>query len=96
MIPSEVFKPESPMSLSWGSYMLALVTLLILMVILFKKQKPLVTQKSDCKLIEKKVLSHKTIVYIIEYQSQQFILADNQQSLSIHPLPRITPEHINV
>ena len=93
MIASDVFKPESHLSLNWGSYTLALITLLILIFILIKKQNPLLTRKSDCTLIEKKVLSHKTVVYIIEYQSQRFILADNQQSLAIQPLPQFTQEN---
>lgn len=96
MIPSETFKPDFHFSLSWGSYTLALMMLLVVIFILAKKHRPLISPKTDCKLIEKTALSHKTMVYIIEHQQQRFLLADNQQSLAIHPLTPVTQDDSDV
>ena len=42
--------------------------------------------KPICQLVEKKYLGNKTVIYIIDYQQQRFILADNQQALAFHQL----------
>ncbi|MFC3909494.1 hypothetical protein ACFORL_10480 [Legionella dresdenensis] len=66
-----------------------LVTVLLLLVIALafaRKNKTFAISKSDCQLVEKKYLGNKTIVYIIEYQQQRFLLASTTQSLAIQPL----------
>lgn len=86
MVDPIIFKqPLSPHG-GWLSYGIAIVIMLVMIVILAKKHKPFSTPRGDCKLIEKKHLGHKTVVYVIEYHQQRFLLADNQQALAIHPL----------
>lgn len=86
MIDPTIFKHEFSSQTSSVTYGITIFLLLVIMVILAKKNRPYSMNKSDCKLIEKKHLSHKTVVYVIEYQQQRFMLADNQQALAIHPL----------
>ena len=86
MIDPIIFKHEFSLHGHWWSYGLAIGLLLVMIIILAKKHKPASLSKTACTLIEKKLLSHKTIVYIVEYQQQRFLLADNQQALAIHPL----------
>ena len=86
-----VFKPAFAPKNGWLNYGIALVILLVIILVLVKKHKPRSTLQPGCQLIEKKYLSNKTIMYIVEYQQQRFLLADNQQSLAIHALPDPRP-----
>lgn len=81
-----VFKqPFSPHN-GWLSYGIAVIVLLIIVLVIAKKHRPNVIQKSVCQLIEKKYLGNKTVVYVIDYQQQRFLLADNQHALAFHAL----------
>lgn len=68
------------------SYAFALLLLFMLLFIIKKKYKPSLTQPSTCRVIEKKYLGNKTTIYILDYQEQRFLLADNQQALALQPL----------
>ncbi len=81
-----VFKQPFTPKNSWLTYGSAIIMLLILVIVIAKKHKPGATQKPICQLVEKKYLGNKTVIYIIEYQQQRFLLADNQQALALHPL----------
>ena len=81
-----VFKQEFSPKQGWLNYGLAIMILLIVIIVLAKKHKPRSTNLSGCQLIEKKHLNNKTAVYIVEYQQQRFLLADNQNALAIHRL----------
>lgn len=81
-----VFKQALSPKNGWLQYGLAITVLLILILVLAKKYKYRTPNLSSLQLIEKKHLGNKTVVYVIEYQQQRFILADNQQALAIHPL----------
>lgn len=63
------------------------VIMLILAFILVKRVHAKPSQQSACRVIEKQFLTNKTVVYVLEYQQQRFLLADNQQALAIHSLP---------
>lgn len=78
-------EPFSPHN-GWLAYGLALIVLLVIILVLAKKNRPGSTQKSVCQLIEKKYLGNKTVVYVIAYEQQRFLLADNQHALALHPL----------
>ncbi len=78
-------QPFSP-KIGWINYGLALSVLLIFILMLAKKHKPGQPQRAACQLIEKKQLSNKTAVYIIEYQQKRFLLAENPHALAIHSL----------
>ena len=77
--------PFSP-QYSWVTLAVTLAILVVVTLVIAKKYKPNTVCISPCRLIEKKYLSNKTIVYILEYQQQRFLLADNQQSIALHPL----------
>ena len=80
------FKPPFSPQYNWLTMAFALVSLIIIALISLKKFKPGFSVPSECRLIEKKYLSNKTIIYILEYQKQRFLLADNHQSITIHAL----------
>lgn len=80
------FKQSLSPKISWLNYGLIIVMLLVLVLAIAKKHKPGMSKKSVCQLIEKKYLGNKTVVYVIDYQQQRFLLADNQHALAIHPL----------
>ena len=91
-----VFKQEFAPQNGWLNYGLAMTVLLILIFVLAKKYKPRSPNLDGCQLIEKKHLGNKTIVYIIDYQQQRFLLADNQNALAIHPLEHHNDNTANV
>ena len=76
----------------WLTYGSAIILLLILVFIITKKHKPSSNQRQVCQLVEKKYLGNKTVVYILDYQQQRFILADNQHALALHQLVKETPD----
>lgn len=78
-------QPFSP-KISWINYALVIVVLLITALAIARKIKPSSTSQSSCQLLEKKYLGNKTVVYVIDYQEQRFLLADNQHALAIYPL----------
>lgn len=80
------FKQESIPQIHWLSYGLALFILLVICIFLAKKSKNGINQTAQCKVIERIPLHHKARVYVIDYQGQQFLIADNQHALAIHPL----------
>lgn len=80
------FKQDSIPQMHWLSYGLALLVLLALCVFLAKKSKNGINQTTQCKVIERIPLHHKARVYVVDYQGHQFLIADNQHALAIHPL----------
>ncbi len=86
------FKPDFSAKLTWLNYGVAILMLVIIALIIAKKHKPGIAKKSVCQLIEKKYLSNKTVVYVIEHQQQRFLLADNQHALAIHELHAREPD----
>lgn len=81
-----IFKPTFAPKQGWLLYALPILMLLVLSLLIAKKYKPRALPHANCNLVEKKYLGNKTIVYVIEYQQQRFLLADNQQALALHPL----------
>jgi hypothetical protein len=81
-----MFKKDLTANTHWFPYGLVLVVLIVTLFILAKKSKKISNSDSKCKVIEKLAVHHKTKVYVIAYQGQQFLLADNQNSLAIHAL----------
>lgn len=86
MIDPLIFKHDVSPQSGWLSYGVVILLLLVMIVLLAKKRKPFATNTTDFELIEKKHVSHKTVIYVMEYRQQRFILADNQQALAIYPL----------
>lgn len=83
---SIVFKPVFSPQHGWLHYGMAMVILLVMVLILARIHKPRAVKLDGCQVIEKKHLGNKTVVYIVEYQQQRFLLADNQQGLVMHPV----------
>lgn len=86
-----VFKQEPVHHLHWVPYILVFGILVASLFFLAKKSKVLVKAAPQCKIIEKMPIQHKTQAYIIEYQGQRFLIADNQNALAIHPLAQREP-----
>lgn len=83
---SILFKPDYLPQHNWTRYIVAIIILFFIGILFVKKNKRLSTLSNTCQLIEKKHLGNKTIVYILDYQQQRFILADNQQALVLYAL----------
>lgn len=83
-----VFKQPFSLQHGWLMYGFALVVLLVIVLIIAKKHRPGLVNKSVCQLVEKKYLGNKTVVYVIDYQQQRFLLADNQHALALHALTK--------
>lgn len=79
-----VFKAPFIPKNGWLHYGIAIIMLLVIVMVLAKKFRPKLASQSTCQLIEKQHLSNKTVVYILQYQQQRFLLVDNQQALAIH------------
>lgn len=80
------FKKEGLNSLHWMPYLTVLSVLLIVLMLLAQKAKASGKINRACQVIEKIPVHHKTQLYVIDYQGQRFLIADNQNALAIHPL----------
>ena len=83
---SLAFKKELIVNAHWLPYGLVVIVLIVALLILAKKTRQTGTSNPACKVIEKISVHHKTKVFVIEYQKQRFLIADNQNSLAIHPV----------
>lgn len=80
------FKQDLVTSAHWLPYLIALVALSAALFSLAKLTKSKGAKSSKCKVVEQLVLNHKTKVYIVAYEQQQFIIADNHNGLALHAL----------
>ncbi|WP_058535523.1 hypothetical protein [Legionella saoudiensis] len=85
------FKEDPINHIHWIPYLAVLLILLIVLSIIAKRSKGLVKKVSQGQLIEKIPIHHKMQVYILDYQGQRFLIADNQNSLAIHPVQEAKP-----
>lgn len=76
------FKQAFVGKINWLPYGMVIILLLLAIFFISKKYKPKHQNKTLCQVIEKNYLGNKTVVYVIDYQEQRFLLADNQQALS--------------
>jgi len=68
------------------AYVAVVIILLIISLLIARKNNRSKSHGSNCRLVDKKYLGNKTLVYVIEYQQQRFLLASNPQALAIHQL----------
>lgn len=80
------FKKEPLSTVHWFPYLLVLAILLVALLVLAKKSKGLTKNNGKNLIIEKIPINHKTQIYVLDYQGQRFLIADNQNALAIHPL----------
>ncbi len=80
------FKKEVVASSSWLPYGITLLTLVFGLLVLAKHSKKIIHNTTQCRIVEKISVHNKTKVYVIAYQEQKFLVADNQNSLAIHAL----------
>lgn len=85
---SEVIPFKQPFSPSHGGFAYGFVVLILLLMIgvLARKYPPRRGAPSLCLMIEKKTLSHKTILYVLEYEKKRFLLVDNQHAIVLERL----------
>lgn len=81
-----IFKKELVETAHWFPYGLVLIALIAAVLMLAKNSKKIISKQSQCKVIEKIAIHHKTKIYVIDYQGQRFLVADNQNSLAIQAL----------
>lgn len=86
-----IFKKELVSNTHWFPYGLVMIVLIIVVLILAKNSKKINSTPPKCKVIERIAVQHKTKVYVIDYQGQKFLVADNQNSLAIHALQERSP-----
>ncbi|WP_028388027.1 hypothetical protein [Legionella fairfieldensis] len=79
------FKQATAPEQGWFIYVITFIALLVIALVLaWKKRHPLA--QSSCLIVDRKRLANKTMIYVIEYQNQRFLIADNQQSLILQPV----------
>ncbi|WP_152571614.1 hypothetical protein [Legionella norrlandica] len=88
---SITFKKELIATPQWFSYGFVFILLLIILFILARFSPKTKFTPTKCQIIEKLTVHQKTKIYIIEYQSQQFLIADNQAALAVHLLQKDYP-----
>ncbi|MCW8451435.1 hypothetical protein [Legionella quinlivanii] len=78
------FKTPVTNGMGWLNYGLPFVilSLAVLFLHLKKNKKP----STGCRLLEKTYLNNKTVIYLLEYQEQRFLLAENQKGLCFQSL----------
>ncbi|CEG57454.1 hypothetical protein [Legionella fallonii] len=86
------FKKELVASNSWTPYGIILLILVMALLVLAKNSKRIIPTNNQCRVVEKISVHHKTKVYVIAYQDQKFLVADNQNSLAIHALKNTSTE----
>ncbi|KTD25828.1 hypothetical protein [Legionella maceachernii] len=74
----------------WFTYLVFILIFAAVCLVLAKKNSGTLLPSVACLVVDKKRLNAKTIVYVIEYQNQQFLLADNQHGLVLQPLNKET------
>lgn len=85
------FKQDPINNIHWLPYLVVLLILLMVLFLLAKRSKGLVKNPIQGKIIEKIPVHHKMQVYILDYQGQRFLIADNQNALAIHPVQEVKP-----
>lgn len=80
------FKKELITATQWPHYGILLTVLCLGLLVLIKKTRSPKSSFSKGQLIEVIHLDHKTKAYVIDFEEQQFIIAGNQNALTIHPL----------
>jgi hypothetical protein len=84
-----LFKKDEVASIPWVPYGLVFFILISTVFILAKNLKKTSYVQANFKVIEKIAVHHKTKLYVIDYQGQKFLVADNQNSLAIQALQEI-------
>jgi flagellar biogenesis protein FliO len=80
------FKEELKLPTYWLAIGAVLLLILVTLLIVMKKNPLKMSQTANLKLLEKRTLSHKTCVYLLEYRGLKFLLADNHANITLHPL----------
>ncbi len=86
MASDMVFKPAFTPKISGFNLGLTVMGLLVMAFLGWRSFKRSPHIPGSCQLLEKKHLSHKTIVYIIAHENQRFLLADNQHTMVLHAI----------
>lgn len=82
------FKQELSPTVHWYPYALMLLLLFVALLLLAKYAKKTSSASRQGMLVEQITLHHKSKAYIIEYQGQAFLIADNQRALAIQPIKK--------
>lgn len=80
------FKTESSSSLHWLPFTIGLMLLCVILYWITRRHAAASNTVKNLNLIEQVILNPKTSVYLIEYKQQQFLIAQNPNSVAIHAL----------
>jgi len=86
------FKKDLVTTTHWLPYGLVLLILISALLFFAKNTKKTFKTNPKLKVLERIAIHHKTRLYIIDYQGQQFLLADNQSSVTIQALHEINSD----
>ena len=84
------FKNEVVSSTHWLPYASVLVILLAVLLVLSKYSNKNRITNAKANLLETIPIHYKTKAYVIEFQGQRFLIADNQNAIAIHALKHET------
>ncbi|WP_147279844.1 flagellar biosynthetic protein FliO [Legionella worsleiensis] len=88
-----VFKKDLMTNHHWPSYTLIVSALFGILLWIYQYLGKTKNTNSQFKIIEQLAVHHKTKIYVIDYQGQQFLLADNQNTLSLIPFQGTKSHH---
>lgn len=87
------FKQEPDTHSPGLAYILVLIALVAMFVCLKKFNKNKEPKIKKCQIIEQLTLNHKTRLYVIRYDQQHFMIADNPGGLAIQSLNEQNMNH---
>jgi biopolymer transport protein ExbD len=80
------FKKDAVATMQYIPYCFVMLVLLIILWVLAKYLRPKIKSKQEAKLLDTIAIHNKTKAYILVYQNQQFLIAENPNAIAIHVL----------
>lgn len=80
------FKQDPGSHVHWIPYLFVLGILFLVLCFLAMRSKHTIKSTTQCHVVEQIALHHKAKVYIVDYQGQRFLIAENPNALAIHPV----------
>lgn len=78
------FKKDITVSSPWMPCVLIMILLFIILWVLARYVGPKTGANQKAKIIDNIAIHHKTKAYVLDYQGQHFLIAENQNAIAIH------------
>jgi len=78
------FKKDAMPSMQWMPYCIAIIILLMILWGLAKYVRPKTVGMHKAKILDTVAIHNKTKAYVLDYQGQHFLIAENQNAIAIH------------